>query len=241
MNLYTSQNSKANTFRRNVRSYNSLLACTSFGADVNEEFQRNGVSNFTVHGQVHHFVGSLLPNEEQAPRFAQLYIYDTENETRNRLNIMQNLDATILQNLQDMLNTVNPYIQIFRQAWNIIQASEVSDLSMVIHSDHTRNLHKYGAPTSSDVAALMIGNGCDIEPSNHDILLSKREGGMQKISELHLSYDPLHYVLLFPKGDDGWHTNLPLIGSRRRKRVTQMQFYSYRLQIRNGNWIQSAC
>ena len=83
MNLYTSQNSEVNTFRRNVRSYNSLLACTSFGADVNEEFQRNGVSNFTVHGQVHHFVGSLLPNEGQAPRFAQLYIYDTENETRN--------------------------------------------------------------------------------------------------------------------------------------------------------------
>ena len=31
MNLYTSQNSEANTFHRNVRSYNSLLACTSLG------------------------------------------------------------------------------------------------------------------------------------------------------------------------------------------------------------------
>jgi len=111
---------------------------------------------------------------------------------------------------------------------------------MVIHSDRTRNLHRYGVPISSDVAALMIGDGCDIEPSNRDILLSKHEGGIQKISELHPSYDPLHYVLLFPKGDDGWHTNLPLIGSRRRKRVIQMQFYFYRLQIRNGNWIQSA-
>ena len=86
----------------------------------------------------------------------------------------------------------------------------------------------------------MIGGGCDIEPSNHDILLSKREGGLQKISELHPSYDPLHYVLLFPRGDDGWHTNISLIGSKIRKRVTQMQFYSYRLQIRNGDWIQSA-
>src|SRR6266542_497275 len=124
-----------------------------------------------------------------ASSFSQLYIYDTENETRNRLNMMQNLDATILQNLQDMLNTVNPYIQVFRQAWDIIQASEVSDLSMVIHSDRTRNLYRYGAPIFSDVAALMIGDGCDIEPSNCDILLSKHEGGIQKISELHPSYD----------------------------------------------------
>ena len=114
MNLYTSLDSEANTFRRNLRSYNSLLACTSFGADINEEFQRSGVSNFTIHGQVYHFIGSLLPNEGQAPKFAQLYIYDTENEARNRLNIMQDLDATILQNLQNMLDAVNPYIQVFR-------------------------------------------------------------------------------------------------------------------------------
>ena len=124
---------------------------------------------------------------------------------------MQNLDVTILQNLQDMLNAVNPYVQAFRQARDIIQASETSDISMVIHGDRTKNLHRYGAPMSSDVAVLMIGDGCDIEPSNRDILLSRQsERGLQKISELHPSYDPLHYVLLFLRGDDGWHANIPL-------------------------------
>jgi hypothetical protein len=220
MNLYTSLESEANTFRKNIRSYNSLLACTSFGTDVNGEFQRSGVSNFTIHGQVYHFIGSLLPNKGQVPKFAQLYIYDTEHEMKNRLNIMQDINTTILQNLQDMLDVANPYIQVFRQAQDIIQTSETSNISMVIHGDRTKNLHKYGAPTSSDVAVLMIGDGCDIEPSNRDILLSKREGSLQKISELHPSYDPLHYVLLFPRGDDGWHTNIPLIGSKIRKRVT---------------------
>jgi hypothetical protein len=120
---------------------------------VNEEFQGSGVSNFTVHGQVYHFIGSLLPNEGQAPKFAQLYIYDTENEIRNRLNIMQDLDITILQNLQNMLDAVNPYIQVFRQAQDIIQTSEISDVSIVIHGNCTRNLHRYEAPTSSDIAA----------------------------------------------------------------------------------------
>ena len=84
---------------------------------------------------------------------------------------MQDLDATILQNLQDMLDTINPYIQNFRQARDIIQTSETSDISMVIHGDRTKDLHRYNAPTSSDVAVLMIGDGCDIEPSNRDILL----------------------------------------------------------------------
>ena len=63
---------------------------------------------------------------------------------------------------------------------------------------------------------------------------------MQRISETHPSYDPLHYVLLFPKGDDGWHIDISLIESSKRKRVTPMQFYSYRLQIRDGDWLQHA-
>ena len=91
MELYTSSGPEPNSFRRDIRAYNNLLAFTSFGANVNDEFQRRGVSNFTIHGQVYHLIGPLIPEEGQPPVFSQLYIYDTENETRNRLNIMSNL------------------------------------------------------------------------------------------------------------------------------------------------------
>lgn len=46
--------------------------------------------------------------------------------------------------------------------------------------------------------------------------------------------------MLFPKGDGGWHVDVPLIGAKKRERVTTMQFYSYRLQIRDGDWLQRA-
>ena len=45
--------------------------------------------------------------------FAQLYIYNTENENKNWYNIMQDLDKDTLLNLQNMLDECNPYIQIF--------------------------------------------------------------------------------------------------------------------------------
>ena len=86
----------------------------------------------------------------------------------------------------------------------------------------------------------MVGNGHELHVANCDILLRMRDGGLQRISEIHPSYDPLHYVLLFPNGDDGWHVDVPLISSGKRERVTAMQFYSYRLQIRDGYWLQSA-
>ncbi|RGB27075.1 hypothetical protein C1646_769599 [Rhizophagus diaphanus] len=88
LNLYTSSRSDANTFCKNIRGYNSLLACTSFGAKINEEFQRKG-----------------------------------------------DLDENILQNLQNMLDEYNPYVQNFRQIRDVIQANEATEISMLIHSD----------------------------------------------------------------------------------------------------------
>ena len=171
------------------------------------------------------------------PVFAQLYIYDTEHENDN---IMHDFDDDILNHLQNMLDEYNPYIQSFHQARDIIQSNATSEIMMVIYSNRTCNSHCYNTSTSSDVAAIMVGDGYSETLTNRDICLRLHNGGLQRISETHPSYDLLHYVLLFPKGDGGWHINIPLIGSQKRTRVTPMQFYSYRLQIRDGDWIQYA-
>jgi hypothetical protein len=76
LDLYTSLHSDAISFRKNIRAYNGILACSSFGAKIDESFQGQGVSKFKIHGQIYHRVGSLLPDEGQNPVFAQLYIYD---------------------------------------------------------------------------------------------------------------------------------------------------------------------
>ena len=81
----------------------------------------------------------------------------------------------------------------------------------------------------------MISDGYDINLSNQNILLKLHDKGLQWISELHPSYDTFHYILLFSRGDDGWHTEISLIGAVKRERVTTMQFYSYRLQIRDDD------
>ena len=46
------------------------------------------------------------------------------------------------------------------------------------------------------------------------------------------SYDSLHYVLLFPLGDDGWHIHVP--HNRGKSNVTALEYYCYRLMIRGG-------
>jgi hypothetical protein len=112
LNLYTSLESDAVSFRKNIKRYNNVLACTSFGASI-DTIPSQGISNFRIHGQVYHLIGPLLPEEGQRPAFAQLYIYDSEHENEYRNNVMQDLDNNILQNLLKMLDECNPYIQNF--------------------------------------------------------------------------------------------------------------------------------
>ncbi|KAL6586848.1 hypothetical protein OROMI_001836 [Orobanche minor] len=77
----------SNHFIKIIRSYNNMFAFTSLGGKIDSN-PNMGTSPpiFKLHGQNYHLIGSLMPTEDQAPKFAQLYIYDTENEVANRIN-----------------------------------------------------------------------------------------------------------------------------------------------------------
>jgi len=60
-----------------------------------------------------------------------------------------------------------------------------------------------------EIAAIIPGDGTDAD-TTCDIILHWVGGGLQCISETHPAYTPLHYVLLFPYGEVGWHVGIPL-------------------------------
>jgi hypothetical protein len=55
-----------------------------------------------------------------------------------------------------------------------------------------------------EVAAIMPGTGEEDVDYNRDIVLCYKHGHTKFISHIHPLYHPLHYVLLFPKGDQGF-------------------------------------
>ncbi|KAG2063940.1 hypothetical protein BDR04DRAFT_1163159, partial [Suillus decipiens] len=70
------------TFVSKIRQYNSALAFTSVGVNIEDRaLQRSGPNAFRIHGSLHHLMGSLLPPEGVQPSYAQLYIYDSEEAT----------------------------------------------------------------------------------------------------------------------------------------------------------------
>ncbi|CAG8560469.1 11832_t:CDS:2 [Dentiscutata heterogama] len=120
----------------------------SFGANVDQQFVRQSVLNFYIHGQVYHCIGSLLSEEGHTPTFAQLYIYDTMHEVENRCNIMNHfneLSKNILQTLQSIFNKCNPYIQNFHHVRDNIQENLITTISMIIHAWFQENKNNHAA------------------------------------------------------------------------------------------------
>src|SRR5436305_14705658 len=58
VNLYTSSESDAISFHKNIRCYNNVLACTSLGANI-DVILGEGFYDFRIHGYVYVLLDSL--------------------------------------------------------------------------------------------------------------------------------------------------------------------------------------
>ena len=232
--LLTATNSRGKDFRDHIRAYNSSLAFCSLGANIDKELAnaRRGVYTFRIQGVVHHYIGSLVPNCDEAPVFAQIYIHDgtPEAEVENRQRHLGEAKLPELKALQQMLHEVNPYVSHFKLAVDLMRAQGGVDIRMIIRAYGCPDPRRYNAPSAPEIAVLLPGGGYSEGVANRDIVLHAHSRGLKRITETHCAYDSLHYVLLFPLGNDVWHLGIP--HSRGRGDVTALEFYSYRLMLR---------
>lgn len=67
-----------------------MFAFSSMGGKIQTQLNVGGAPPvFVMNGENYHQIGSLLPMPGETPKFAQLYIYDTENEIENRLSVVR--------------------------------------------------------------------------------------------------------------------------------------------------------
>ncbi|KIK35024.1 hypothetical protein CY34DRAFT_96888, partial [Suillus luteus UH-Slu-Lm8-n1] len=112
------------TFISKIQQYNSALAFTSIGVNIEDRaLQDFGPNTFHIHGSLHHLMGSLIPPDGVQPSYAQLYIYNDSDEATNiRATRPRNegLDRCILGDLHDMLYRNHFYAPLYKQAYQVI-------------------------------------------------------------------------------------------------------------------------
>jgi len=83
--LLTGKETDAKDFRQHIRSYNSALAFTSVGANLDTSVAQPGNYTYHLHSELYHRMGSLFPQLGEVLKFTQLYITDPHAELDGRV------------------------------------------------------------------------------------------------------------------------------------------------------------
>ncbi|GFS40419.1 hypothetical protein Acr_00g0068450 [Actinidia rufa] len=170
----------------------------------------SGPTSYTIHGELHHRTRALLPQPGHEGIYAQLYKYDPDS-------------------------TLNIRKHKFCRAYELLNQSEQAGehLTAYLHYSVATDRRRYNLPTSNEIAVILPRDGTEINGMRVIVLHLRGNNELISISECHPAYLPLHYVLLFPHGELGWEPQLKqwdvIRGQPTNERLTQLQFYSYRL------------
>jgi hypothetical protein len=157
------------------------------------------------------------------------------------------LDEYIINNLTAMFHEHNPFVMLYKSAYELLQNTTTATdensflriapsttMELVAGSDkRTENL-----PTSNEVCAIIPNERSDPGFRYIRIYLRHIDADNARftiISQNHALYMPLHYTLLFPGGDLGWHWELRLANDKN-ERLTQRAYYRFRLHRRANEY-----
>ncbi|XP_038722074.1 uncharacterized protein LOC120014228 [Tripterygium wilfordii] len=234
---------RSKLFQKNIRIYNSMFQLTSLGGKIDSSINNSpGPYVFRLGGQNYHRIGSLLPINGETPKFAQLYIHDTDNEVFNRMVATgcdddDSIDEDIIGELIIMFDEINEITKAFRMARNRFLESDIRPVKLRLCAKRRGDGAVYDAPVSSEIAGLIVGDFGD-SSEYRDIIVEDKVDGLKRVNESHPSFMSMQYPLLFPYGEDGYSKGLKYQSSISRRStekacVTMREYYAYRLQQRH--------
>lgn len=243
LDLYKGQTSDSNHFKVNIRQYNAAFAMASIKSNL--PTLPPGVFTYRVQGQVYTKIGSLRPIDGDKPQYSQLYIIEDEAAIEERLSDSRNSACrnNIMRSLQTMLNDLNPFVRVYKKAATILAEEELQAatenrpkhlITMQFYKDQSLDLRRYNSPNSNEVAIIFVGEDGE-PPINIDFSVQEYSQHLTALKSTSPNIDPLAFPLLFPSGELGWHEHLQHRAEKQtaRNRLTMLQFYQYRLAIRN--------
>jgi len=153
-----------------------------------------------------------------------------------------------------MLLDNHPYIGHYCYAYELIREKPVEDqkeITIRLHVNLQQDQRAHNLPTAEEIAVIIPENRIHHALDNRDVVLWARGGQLECISQNSPLYAALHYVLLFSKGENGWHSRIPIHDAQLRERgenarqrnreewaysqvVSDTCYYAYYLLIRDG-------
>ncbi|RCV21458.1 hypothetical protein SETIT_4G140900v2, partial [Setaria italica] len=103
----------------------------------------------------------------------------------------------------------NPYSEQFR---SLGQEENLEEYRVMLNLDQRLDQRTYNAPITSEVAAVWVEGNERRNTFDRNVILHGNNNEIQGIRSYAGCYDPLSYPLFFPRGELGWHADIPKVG-----------------------------
>ena len=136
----------------------------------------------------------------------QIYILVTAEQLNVRRANNNNLDPIVMYNLQTMLLDSHLYIGQYYHVYELIKekpADKQQEVKIRLHVNLQQDQRTHNLPTAKEIAVIIPEEGVHHAMDNRDVVLRARGEQLEWISQNSPSYAALHYVLLFPKRENG--------------------------------------
>ena len=125
-----------------------------------------------------------------------------------------------MDNLQTMLLDSYSYIGRYHYAYKLIKekpANKQQKIKIRLYVNLQQDQRTHNLPTAEEISVIIPEKGVHHAIDNKDVVLRAREKQLEQISQNSSLYAALHYVLLFPKRENGWHPRIPIYGAQLRE------------------------
>jgi len=213
-------------FLQHMNIYNTLLAFASVYVGHRESNLAGGIC-FMLNGEFVRKLSSISPGAD-GPSFSQLYILDANTAFENRINNVSyggnRVNQNTLKNLDALLRESHPLATAYKNFHTqYLEKLQTDGLDSVKHyrlvllsdrdapviirdpSDHPRQVN---LPTEETL--FSICTEADELPQVKGIYITDLEGHLFTFAPNHPLTDTLCYPVLFPCGDDGYHSKIPV-------------------------------
>lgn len=164
--------------------------------------------------------------------FHFIHFFKHENA---RCSVKQN----IVEDIRNVLHKYNPYARNYRIIRDTIEKDNQLIIQMKILVKRGIDGRRYNMPTTSEVAALIVGDldGPDLD---RDIIVESQSNYLKCISVFEPAYLPLQYSILFLREEDGYRNDIlfsDVSGAQsiKRKKVSMREWFPYRIQHREND------
>ncbi|AQK68964.1 hypothetical protein ZEAMMB73_Zm00001d015454 [Zea mays] len=229
--LWECSDADARHFRDNIRFFNGHFSFTSLYCCLDSMTTNMdcGIYTFRAHGMMYHNVRSFDREVGAEHKHLELYFYDDDPSLEHRYRKCRQeqfeKDKAVIKQLVEILKG-NPYSEHLRSMGNV---DNIEDYHIALNLDQTLNQKLYNVPITSEVAAVWIEGSERRGQFSNSVMLHGKDRSSHDIRSYHGCYDALSYPLFFPKGELGWHANIP------KSNVSMDEVDAYRDQHRRSD------